>query len=60
MYNQKTQKTMKNLFVIAGIVVASLSISCSSDELYEEDELIYDNVQMNDSDVRIKPTRKEE
>lgn len=51
---------MKNLLVIAGIVLASLSFSCSSDELYEENELIYDNVQMNDSDVRIKPPRKEE
>lgn len=50
---------MKNLFVIAGIVLASLSISCSSDELYDENDLIYDEVQLNDSDIRIKPPKKD-
>lgn len=51
---------MKNLFVIAGMVLASLSISCSSDELYDENELIIDEVQLNDSDIRIKPPRKDD
>lgn len=51
---------MKNLFVIAGIVLASLSISCSSDELYDENELIIDEVQLNDSDVRIQEPRKDD